>query len=78
MFRFDDRPVRSSEEVFVHLHVDSSKCQGHGRCNAVAPEVFELDDLGYVMTASGPVASELEAVERKGVGACPEKALSIS
>ena len=60
------------------MHVDSSKCQGHARCNAVGPEVFELDDLGYVSTPSGPLPAELEATARKGVGACPERALSIS
>lgn len=62
----------------MQLHVDSSRCQGHARCNAVGPQVFELDDLGYVSTASGPVPPELEATARKGVAACPEQALSIS
>ena len=62
----------------MQLHVDTSKCQGHARCNAVGPEVFELDDLGYVSTPSGPVPHEHEVTARKGVAACPEQALSIS
>jgi ferredoxin len=28
------------------VHVDPDKCQGHNRCYSVAPELFELDDLG--------------------------------
>jgi ferredoxin len=62
----------------VQLHVDSSKCQGHARCNAVGPQLFELDDLGYVLPRSAPVPQELEAMARKGVAACPERALTVS
>jgi ferredoxin len=62
----------------VRLQVDNSVCQGHARCNAVAPEVFELDDLGYVATPSGEVPSGLEAQAAKGVAACPERALTVS
>jgi ferredoxin len=62
----------------VRLQVDNSVCQGHARCNAVAPEVFELDDLGYVATPSGDVAPGLETQAKKGAAACPEHALTIS
>jgi ferredoxin len=61
----------------VQLAVDNSKCQGHARCNAVAPEVFELDELGYVATPSGEVPPHLEELARKGAAACPERALSV-
>jgi ferredoxin len=62
----------------LHLHVDNSRCQGHARCNATAPEVFALDVDGYVETASGPVPEHLADDARKGARACPERALSIS
>jgi ferredoxin len=62
----------------VHLTVDNGKCQGHARCNAVAPDVFELDDLGYVATASGEVPAAHEDKARKGAAACPEQALQVS
>jgi ferredoxin len=62
----------------VHLTVDNSRCQGHARCNAVAPEVFELDDVGYVSTASGEIPAAFEAHARKGAAACPEQALKVS
>ncbi|MCU1593327.1 MAG: ferredoxin [Frankiales bacterium] len=61
----------------MQLHVDNDSCQGHARCNAVAPEVFELDDLGYVSTASGEIPVALEAQAKKGASACPERALKI-
>jgi ferredoxin len=31
----------------VRVHVDRDKCQGHNRCYALAPELFEIDDYGY-------------------------------
>ena len=32
----------------MNVTVDQSKCQGHGQCAAVAPEVYSVDDDGYV------------------------------
>ena len=30
----------------VRVRVDSERCQGHNRCCAIAPELFEADELG--------------------------------
>ena len=30
----------------MRVHVDAEKCQGHNRCYAIAPELFDVDDLG--------------------------------
>ena len=30
----------------MKVRVDPDLCQGHGRCYAIAPELFEPDDLG--------------------------------
>ena len=35
-----------SENRVLMLKVDPDKCQGHARCHALAPELFELDELG--------------------------------
>ncbi|MCW2622121.1 MAG: ferredoxin [Frankiales bacterium] len=61
----------------MQLIVDNSKCQGHARCNAMAPEVFELDDDGYIATRSGEIPAGLEAKAKIGVDSCPEQALSL-
>jgi len=52
-------------------------CSGHARCAAVAPEVFELNDDGYIGFAEKVVPPEFEAAARRGVRACPERALSL-
>ena len=61
----------------MKLIVDMGKCQGHARCAALAPEVFELDDLGNVATRSGDVPPGLEDQARTGAQACPERALAV-
>jgi ferredoxin len=62
----------------MEIHVENDLCQGHGRCNALAPDVFELDDTGYVaLTGRITVADGLEEQAREGVAACPEGALRV-
>jgi ferredoxin len=61
----------------VKLIVDVDKCQGHARCAALAPEVFELDDLGNVATRTGEVPPDLKDQARLGALACPEQALAV-
>ncbi len=61
----------------MRIHVDTERCSGHARCRALAPEVYELDDLGYNVTPEKVVPAELESAARKGALACPEQAISI-
>ena len=58
--------------------VDHSKCQGHGRCYDLSPEVFDADEDGYVvLNIPGDVPADLEAKARTAVNNCPERALSL-
>jgi ferredoxin len=62
----------------MKVHVDQDRCQGHGRCYAVAPEVFEPDEIGNgVEVGDGTVAPELEAAARRAVANCPEQAIVL-
>ena len=63
----------------MHVHVDAEKCQGHNRCYAIAPELFDVDDLGNAQELNdGAVPVELEDKARLAVANCPEYAISIS
>jgi ferredoxin len=63
----------------MRVHVDSEKCQGHNRCYAIAPELFDVDDLGYATELNdGVVPPELEEKARSAVANCPEYAISIT
>jgi ferredoxin len=61
----------------MRVHVDVEKCTGHARCWSLAPEVYELDDLGYNVTPVKDVPPELEEAARKGALACPELAITV-
>lgn len=63
----------------MHVHVDAGKCQGHNRCYAIAPELFDVDDLGNADELDdGTVPFELEDKARLAVANCPEYAISIA
>lgn len=60
------------------LRLDAEKCQGHNRCYALAPELFDVDEYGQsVLLVEGDVPAELHAKARLAVSNCPEYAISI-
>ena len=60
------------------VHVDPEKCQGHNRCYSIAPELFDIDDLGMSSEkGNGTVSPELIDKARKAVANCPEYAISL-
>ena len=62
----------------MRVTVDSEKCQGHNRCFALAPELFDVDDYGTaVVIGEGSVPAELEEKARLAVANCPEFAIGI-
>ncbi len=63
----------------MKIHVDSDKCQGHNRCYSIAPDLFEVDDLGYATeVGDGTVPAGQEDDARLAVENCPEEAISIT
>jgi ferredoxin len=63
----------------MRVHVDRDKCQGHNRCYALAPELFDIDDDGYSSEVNDGVVPEgLEEKARLAVANCPEYAISIA
>jgi ferredoxin len=42
-----------------------------------APDIFELDDLGYACVATATVAGPLLDAARRGAAGCPERAITI-
>lgn len=61
----------------IRVDIDKSKCQGHALCAIASEEFFELDDLGYIATASGEIPAGSEQQAREGASACPEQAITI-
>ena len=62
----------------MKVRVDQEICQGHGRCYALAPELFEPDEIGNgIEIGDGSVAHGQEDAARKAVLNCPERAITI-
>lgn len=59
------------------LYVDLSRCQGHARCWALAPERFGLDDEGYGYVLPGQEGSYNEEIVQKAMKNCPERAIRL-
>ncbi len=61
----------------MKIDVNSALCSGHARCNATAPEIYELDDSGFCAITTLDVEPGLEAAALRGAAACPERAITI-
>lgn len=62
----------------MRIVLDSNKCQGHGRCYALAPQLFEPDDEGFaVLRCDGEVSADLEDEARLAADNCPEYAIEV-
>jgi ferredoxin len=62
----------------VELHIDSGRCQGHGRCYDLAPGLFGEDQEGYgIVLAEGVVAPAHEDQARRAALNCPEQAIML-
>lgn len=63
----------------MKVRVDQQTCQGHGRCYATAPELFEPDDIGNGHEiGDGSVPPDLEHRARVATANCPEEAITIT
>ena len=62
----------------LEVSVDSGRCQGHNRCIAICPEVFEADEFGYSLVKVPRVGPELAEKVRSAEANCPENAISVT
>ena len=63
--------------TMIKVIVRREACVGHARCHHVAPGLFPLDDNGYIGIGSFVVPAGQEALARRAVRACPERALAV-
>jgi len=61
----------------VRIRLDADRCQGHGRCYVLAPDLFDADDYGHCVLLVDEVPAGREDDARTGVENCPEQALSL-
>jgi NADH:ubiquinone oxidoreductase subunit F (NADH-binding)/ferredoxin len=77
------QPVRgvlplSAEDDEARLQVDWTRCQGHGLCRSVVPELVQLDNQGFPVFLDMPVPFWLEKEAQQAVSMCPALALRLT
>ena len=62
----------------MRVEVDKTQCEANGMCQAIAPQIFSLDDRDEVEIIADPVPVGLEAAARDAVATCPKAALRVA
>jgi ferredoxin len=62
----------------TQLAVDWTRCEGHGLCARLVPELVQLDGHGYPEFLDAPVPFWLSRDARQAVDMCPALALSLT
>jgi ferredoxin len=60
------------------LQIDRIRCDGHGLCAELLPELISLDEWGYPIIKGGSVPTSLVEHARRAVDACPVLALRLA
>jgi ferredoxin len=60
------------------LMVDRIKCDGHGLCAELLPEMIALDDWGFPILKAGALPARLTEHAQRAVDACPVLALRLA
>jgi ferredoxin len=63
----------------MEVSIDVEVCTGHGRCYALAPELFAPDDDGFnaAVGTTVHVAPEHKEAARRAATSCPERAIKV-
>ncbi|MGA8256024.1 MAG: ferredoxin [Nocardioides sp.] len=61
----------------MKIKVDFDLCESNALCEAMAPEVFELDDDDFLVMKTEETTDENIADVKRAVAACPRAAISL-
>ncbi len=65
----------------MRVHVDWTRCDGHGSCAELLPELLDSDEWGYPLVITGDrdpeVPRSLLPHARRAVRSCPVQALRL-
>ena len=64
------------------LQIDRTRCDGHGACAELVPELLALDEWGFPIVRTGErdptVPAALDHLARRAAKACPVLALRLA
>lgn len=61
----------------MKIKVDFDLCESNALCEAMAPEVFELDDDDYLHLKTDQTTDENIEDVKRAVAACPRAAITL-
>ncbi len=61
----------------MRVRIDVDRCQGHGRCELIAPDYFLVDDAGVGQVLRPEVADADRADVDEARFCCPEQAIAV-
>jgi ferredoxin len=57
------------------LIIDSTRCQGHGRCVLINPDLFDVSDEGSGVVLDPAPIGDAKTDADRAIGNCPEQAI---
>ena len=61
----------------MKVKVDFDLCESNALCEAIAPDIFELDDDDFLVVLDDEVTDENRDRIERAVASCPRAAISI-
>ena len=61
----------------MKVKVDFDRCESNALCEALAPDVFEIDDDDFLQLKKEEIGPDEEDAVRRAVAACPRAAISL-
>lgn len=61
----------------MKVTVDHDRCEGHEKCQSIAPEIFEVRADAYSYVKLDDVPEELRPKVDRAIRLCPRQAISV-
>lgn len=61
----------------MKVRIDKKQCVGNARCQAIAPQLYPLDEDGYIDTSGFDVGEGEEKAALNGAKSCPERIIFV-
>jgi ferredoxin len=61
----------------MRIAIDQNRCEGHGQCAVSAPDIYALDDDGYVQVLVAELPEQLIERAKAGARSCPMAAIVV-
>ena len=62
----------------MHVSIDDDRCQGHGRCVLICPDVFAVDDSDHGVVVVADPSGDLARGAQRAAANCPEQAITVT